>query len=76
MSKGDFPFAAAARVSSLMEEFEWSVLARYTPCIFKERADVNRALAETHVELFLIRRQTGTYPGFAAHRKSGGTSVL
>jgi cell filamentation protein len=54
VSKGDFPFAAAALVSSLMEEFERDVLARYTPCNFKGRADIVRALAETHVELVLI----------------------
>jgi len=54
VSKGDFPFAAAARVPSLMEEFERDVLARHTPCNFKERADIIRALAETHVELVLI----------------------
>ncbi len=54
VSKGDFLFAAAARVPPLMEEFERNVLARYTPCNFKNRADVIRALAETHVELVLI----------------------
>lgn len=48
--KGDFPFAAAARVPALMAEFEKDILARYTPCNFKDRADVVRALAETHVE--------------------------
>ena len=54
VSKGDFPFAAAARVPALMEQFERDVLARYTPCNFSERADIVRALAETHVELILI----------------------
>ncbi len=54
VSKGDFPFAAAARVPSLMEEFERDVLARYTPCNSKDRADIVRALSETHVELVLI----------------------
>ncbi len=54
VSKGDFPFAAAARVPSLMKEFERDVLARHTPCNSKDRADVVRALAETHVELVLI----------------------
>jgi len=54
VSKGDFPFAAASRVPSLMHEFERGVLARYTPCNFKERTDIIRALAETHVELVLI----------------------
>jgi len=54
VSKGNFPFAAAARVPALMEQFERDVLARYTPCNFSERADVVSALAETHVELVLI----------------------
>jgi cell filamentation protein len=54
VSKREFPFAAASRVPSLMEEFEGDVLARHTPCNFKERADTFRALAETHVELVLI----------------------
>jgi cell filamentation protein len=54
VSKGDFPFAAAARVPALMEQFERDVLARYTPCNFSERADVVRVLAEAHVELVLI----------------------
>ncbi len=54
VSKGDFPFAAAARVPSLMEEFERAVLARHTPCDSKDRAGIACALAETHVELVLI----------------------
>ena len=54
MSKGEFPFAAAARVSDLMAEFERKVLARHTPCNLKDRAAIARALAETHVELVLI----------------------
>lgn len=54
ISKGDFPFAAATRVPALMAEFEKTVLARHTPCNFKDRTDVVRALAETHVELVLI----------------------
>jgi len=54
VSKGDFPFAAAARVPTLMEQFESDVLAHYTPCNFSERADVVRALAKSHVELVLI----------------------
>jgi cell filamentation protein len=54
ISKGDFPFAAAARIPSLLEGFERDVLARYTPCNFKDRVDIICALAETHVELVLI----------------------
>ena len=54
ISKGGFPFAAAARVPALMAEFEKTVLTRCTPCIFKDRVDVVCALAETHAELLLI----------------------
>lgn len=54
VSKGEFPFAAAARVPDLMTEYERKVLARFTPCNLKDRAAVARALAETHVELVLI----------------------
>lgn len=54
VSKGDFMFAAAARVPALMAEFDRDVLARCTPCRFASREDVVRALAEAHVELVLI----------------------
>ena len=54
LSKGDFPFAAAAQVSALMDQFERDVLQRNTPCNFKDCADIIRALAETHAELVLI----------------------
>ena len=54
VSKDGFPFAAAAQVSVLMDQFERDVLRRYTPCTFADRADVVQALAETHVELVLI----------------------
>ena len=54
VSKDEFPFAAAARVPPLMAEFERDALQRYTPCNFKDRVDVIRALAKTHVELVLI----------------------
>ena len=37
-----------------MAEFETDVLARYTPCNFKDRSAIAHALAETHVELVLI----------------------
>ena len=54
VSKDDFPFAAAAHVPSLMEQFEHDVLRRCTPCNFAHRTAVIRALADTHVELVLI----------------------
>lgn len=54
VSKGEFPFAASVRVPDLMMEYERNALDRFTPCNFRDRADVARALAETHVELVLI----------------------
>jgi cell filamentation protein len=54
VSKDGFPFAAAAQVPVLMEQFEQDVLRRCTPCTFASRAEVVYALAETHVELVLI----------------------
>ena len=49
MSKGDFPFAAAIHIPSLMTQFERDVLMRNTPCNFKDRSEVVHALAETHI---------------------------
>ncbi|MGH7261622.1 MAG: Fic/DOC family protein [Nitrospiraceae bacterium] len=54
VSKDGFPFAAAAQVPALMDQFERGVLRRCTPCTFADRAEVVRALAETHVELVLV----------------------
>jgi cell filamentation protein len=54
VSKDGFPFAAAMQVPALMDQFDQDVLRRRTPCTFADRADVVRALAETHVELVLI----------------------
>jgi cell filamentation protein len=54
VSKDDFPFAAAMHIPALLEQFEQGVLRRCTPCNFADRAEVIRALAETHVELVLI----------------------
>jgi cell filamentation protein len=54
VSKDGFPFAAAAKIPSLMESFERSLLSCYTPCHFRERAEIVTAIAETHAELVLI----------------------
>ena len=54
ISKEGFPFAAAAQVPALMDQFERDVLRRCTPCVFAHHTEVVRALAETHVELVLI----------------------
>ncbi len=54
VSKGEFPFAAAAQIPALMTAFEQGPLCRHTPCNVTARADVVRALAEVHTELVLI----------------------
>ena len=54
VSKGEFPFAAAARIPGLVAKYDSEVLAQYTPCNLRDRAAVVRALAVTHVELVLI----------------------
>jgi len=54
MGKGDFNFAAAATIPQLMKAFEECQLAIHTPCNFKDRKRVIRALSEVHVELVLI----------------------
>ena len=54
VSKDGFPFAVAAQVPVLMDQFERDVLRRCTPSTFAGRAEVVHALAETHVELVLI----------------------
>ena len=52
--KGDFPFAPAARISSLMAELERGPLSRFTPCRFEKERKVVEALAVVHAELVLI----------------------
>lgn len=54
VSKADFPFAAAAQVPRLMQNFERGVLKENTPCNFKTLEEVARAIATVHVELVLI----------------------
>ncbi|MDD2389917.1 MAG: Fic family protein [Desulfobacterales bacterium] len=54
ISKGNFPFAMAAQVAKLMEQFEHEQLKRYTHCIFEKTEEVVQAIAEVHVELVLI----------------------
>lgn len=54
MSKDGFPFAAAARIPYLLQDYERDVLARYTPCAGMRRATVAQAIAVTHVEFILI----------------------
>lgn len=54
VSKGEFPFAAAAQIQRVMDQFEAGPLRRYTPCQFEKRNEIIQALAETHTELVLI----------------------
>ncbi len=54
ISKGEFPFAAAAQIPALMRELEQSLLRRHTPCLFRAADRVVQALAEVHTELVLI----------------------
>ncbi len=54
ITKNDFTFAMAAQIPKLMEQFEQNQLFRYTPCMFKNREEVVKALAEAHTELLLI----------------------
>lgn len=54
ISKGNFSFAAARHISSLMLEFEKTILPKYTPCLFKTIEEITEALAVVHVELILI----------------------
>ena len=54
VSRDGFPFAAAAQIPKLMQEYERGTLRRCTPCNFETREQVIRALAEAHAELVLI----------------------
>ena len=54
ISKGEFPFAAAAQIPALMRELEQGLLRRHTPCLFRSTERVVQALAEVHVELVII----------------------
>jgi len=54
LSKGSFPFAAAAQVTRLLAEFERDCLARFTPCRDLADFELVNAIATTHVEFILI----------------------
>lgn len=54
LSKGDFPFAAAAQVPRLMAAFEREGLAANTPCAGMGTDRLASALAVVHTELILI----------------------
>jgi cell filamentation protein len=54
ITKDDFTFAMPAQIHKLMEQCEQRQLTQYTPCEFKNREEVVKALAEVHTELLLI----------------------
>jgi cell filamentation protein len=54
LSKGDFSFAAAAQIPTLMIEFKRGPLRKFTPCNYDSHDRVVEALAVVHTELVLI----------------------
>jgi cell filamentation protein len=54
ISKGNFTFAMARQVSTLMEQFEQGPLREFTPCLFTAREEIVHALSVVHTELVLI----------------------
>jgi len=54
MDKDGFPFAYPEQILKLMTEFEEGPLRQFTPCLFKSREEVIKALAVVHTELVLI----------------------
>ena len=53
LGKNNFSFATAAHIPNLMDEFDNTVLRKWTPCATHKKA-IAQALAEEHVELILI----------------------
>jgi len=54
LAKGSFPFAAAAQLPQLLDEFQKTCLARFTPSHDLSGDELVTALSVTHVELVLI----------------------
>jgi len=54
ISKGNFPFAAAAHIPNLMGDFEKDCLALWTPCRGGSISRDSNALAIVHAEFILI----------------------
>ncbi|MCL5978694.1 MAG: Fic family protein [Nitrospirae bacterium] len=54
ITKDGFPFAAAAQLPKMMQEFEKGLLRKYTPCLFAKDDDLITALSVVHGELMLI----------------------
>ena len=54
MSKRGFPFAPATQLARLMQLFDSSYLARYTPCTGMTNEALIEAIAVVHVEFILM----------------------
>lgn len=54
MAKGEFPFAAAHLIPSLMQKFNDEYLAVYMPCQGMNEDQLAEALANVHIEYILI----------------------
>ena len=54
MEKDGFPFAAAERIQSLMDEFETKYLNTHTPCHYTDVNELAYSLGVVHVEFILI----------------------
>lgn len=54
LTKGDFPFAAAAQIEVLLGKFEQACLGEFTPCHGLGEEALIDAIAVTHVEFILI----------------------
>lgn len=54
ISKGDFTFAMARQIPTLMESFENDVLKKLTPCLSDNHDDIIHAVSVVHTELVLI----------------------
>ncbi|MFH1227008.1 MAG: Fic family protein [Planctomycetota bacterium] len=54
ITKDNFPFAPARQIPRLMADLAGNILARYTPCIFKDKEKVVEAIGVVHSELLLI----------------------
>lgn len=54
MSKGDFHFAVAGQIPSLLNKFERNYLVKLAPCAGMEESALVDAIAVVHVEFILI----------------------
>jgi cell filamentation protein len=54
ISKGEFTFAMARQVPSLMIDLEKGPLRQFTPCLFEDKEVLIHALSVVHAELVLI----------------------